>query len=136
MTRPARFPSPHSCWESPTLSHSLTHTAVNSGPPSPVIPHFKLPYSTASPLCTHPPIHTCIPSWRVQGCVCVCVNGVAGDGGGEGGATLPAPSLEKSESRTPPRHFEGGYRPVHILSSSSSSFPASLPLGLHQPSWF
>lgn len=51
------------------------------------------------------------------------------------GATLPAPSLEKPESITPPRHFEGGYRPVLSLSSSSSSsFPAlshSFSISLH-----
>lgn len=48
-----------------------------------------------------------------------------------GGTTLPAPSLEKPESITPPRHFEGGYRPV--LSFSSSSFSSSSNTSLHSP---
>lgn len=100
-------------------SLTLTHAAANSGLPlpPPLIPptlnyliaqqHLSAP---PNPLDTH--LHP----------------------GGGGGATLPAPSLEKPGSITPPRHFEGGYRPVHILSSSSSSFPAlshSVSISLH-----
>lgn len=51
------------------------------------------------------------------------------------GGVVAALSLEKPESKTPPRHFDGGYRPVLTLSlalllllSSSSSSP---PLPLH-----
>lgn len=44
---------------------------------------------------------------------------------GGGGGGVVAPSLEKPESKTPPRHFEGGYRPVLTLSLSSSSSPSS-----------
>lgn len=105
-------------------SLTLTHAAANSGLPlpPPLIPP-TLNYLTAQHhLSAHPPpptplMHTCILSWRGR-------EGGGGVDGGGGGATLPAPSLEKPESITPPRHFEGGYRPVHILSSSSSSFPA------------
>lgn len=40
------------------------------------------------------------------------------------GGVVAAPSLEKPESKTPPRHFEGGYRPVLTLSLSP---PPPLP---------
>lgn len=44
------------------------------------------------------------------------------------GGVVAALSLEKPESKTPPRHFDGGYRPVLTLSLSSSSTPPPLLL--------
>lgn len=130
MTRPARFPSPHSCWESPTLSHSNCSLQTLERPPPTNHLTAQHHFCAHTPLFPHTYSPICILRWGDrEGWRVLRVGG--------GGATLPAPSLEKPESTTPPRHFEGGYRPVLNFSSSSFSssyFPAlshSVSISLH-----
>lgn len=127
VTRPARFLSPHSCWVSPTLSHSLTSTQspllLQTQDCSPPRPPPSLPptlqhsiTSLLQPPLSETPSHTCIPRYR---------SGWVGAWLGVGwGVNLLCSITRKA----------GEHNATASLSGRTSACPHHLLLSLHPPS--